>query len=191
MKLYEITEDLKAVEELFNSAVDENGEPRELTAEEQEFLNSCFQVSSEEFETKFDNFGRFMANLKAQAEEADGARKAIKSEVDRLSARAKAFENRRDIVKNYLFFNMQNLKIDKYKSSLFSAGIQTTPYKVTSCGSLKDIPEQFLKPREIDASAIKAAIKDGEIKEIDGVLFYDGEELQGVKATKGQTLVIR
>lgn len=191
MKLYEISSDLVAVQELFESAVDENGEPRPLTEEEENFLKSCFNDSQEQFEAKFDSYGKFMANLKAQAEEAEGAKKAMKSEIDRLNARAKAFSNRRESVKNYLYFNMKSIGIDKFKSSLFSAGIQATQLGVTQNGSISKIPEEFLKPRELNTTAIKAAIKDGKIKVIDGDLFYNGEQLNGVKAEKGETLVVR
>lgn len=103
MKMYEITEDLRAIDELFNSAVDENGQPRELTDEEKQFLTECFSNSKEDFEEKFDSYGKYLAILKAQAEAADGERKAMKNEMDRLSARAKAYTNRRDSIKSYLF----------------------------------------------------------------------------------------
>ena len=191
MKMYEITSDLAAIDELFNSAVDENGEPRPLTPEEEEFLKNELTCSSEQFAGKFDSYCGYMADLKRQSEEADGKRKSWKSEIDRLSARSKAFLNRRDSMKNYLFFNMKSLGIEKYKTSLFSAGVQATPLSVTNNGKLKNIPEEFLKPRELNTTAIKDAIKDGSIKVIDGDLYFNGEQLDGVRAEKGETLVIR
>lgn len=192
MKMYEITEDLRAIDELFNSAVDENGQPRELTDEEKQFLTECFSNSKEDFEEKFDSYGKYLAILKAQAEAADGERKAMKNEMDRLSARAKAYTNRRDSIKSYLFFNMQNLGIEKYKTSLFSANVQLSPISVSCIGNVDKLPEDFLKPREADTTAIKKAIKDGEIVVTDsGDLYYDGEKMEGLKAEKNKILVIR
>lgn len=191
MKMYEITEDLRAIEELFNSAVDENGEPRELTEEEGRFLADCFTNSQEDFEKKFDDYGKFLANLKAQSEIADAERKAMKSEMDRLSTRAKVYTNRRDAVKNYLYFNMKNISLDKYKTALFSANIQQAPLSIKQMGVSKNIPEQFLKPREISTTAIKAAIKDGSVKIVGDELFFNGEQLEGLTAERGEILVIR
>lgn len=189
--MYEITEDLRAIEELFNSAVDENGEPRELTEEEGRFLADCFTNSQEDFEKKFDDYGKFLANLKAQSEIADAERKAMKSEMDRLSTRAKVYTNRRDAVKNYLYFNMKNISLDKYKTALFSANIQQAPLSIKQMGASKNIPEQFLKPREISTTAIKAAIKDGSVKIVGDELFFNGEQLEGLTAERGEILVIR
>ena len=190
--LYQISEDIKAVDDLFNSAVDENGEPRELTEEEQNFLQDCFKCSQEDFENKFDSYGKYMANLKLQSDNADAERKNFKAELDRLSSRAKVFENRRTSLKNYLFYAMQNLKMDSYKSSLFSAKVQQTPVSIKTEGDVGNLPERFLKPREVNTSAIKECLKSGTIKQLDdGSLVYNGELLEGIKAERGTILVIR
>jgi len=191
MKMYEISQDIKALQDLFDSAVDENGEPRELNDDEKAYLNDCALKSEDDFNSKFDSYCKFMANLKADADAADGERKALKSELDRLSSRAKAMSNRREAVKSWLFYNMQILGIEKHKTSLFSANTQATPMAIKCVSILKDIPECFLKPRELNTTAIKEAIKTGSIKVVDNELFYEGVCLDGVLAETSKILVIR
>jgi hypothetical protein len=126
MTLYAITEDLKALNKLLEEMVDDEGNPREPTAEELETMKQWFECSQADFEAKFDNYCKFIKNLKIEAEAADGERKAYKGELDRLSKRAKAFENRAKSVNGLLWFAMQNLGMKKYKTALFSAGEQNT-----------------------------------------------------------------
>ena len=68
MKIYEITDDFKALQSLVESLVDEDGEPREPTEEEFETMKEWFQDTEAEFEAKFDNYCRFIKNLKMSAE---------------------------------------------------------------------------------------------------------------------------
>lgn len=129
MTLYEITNDVLQINELLESAVDSDGNPRDLTPEEENIIREWFATSKEDFDAKFDNYGRFITNLKIQAETADNERKTYKEELDRLSSRAKGFESRRKSVLGGLRYAMEKLGIDKYKTSLFSAGIQNTALK--------------------------------------------------------------
>lgn len=194
MKLYEITDDVKAVYDLFQSAVDDEGNPRPLTEDEEKYLQECFNVSKDDFEKKFDSYGKFMANLKLEADNAEAERKNFKAEMDRLSSRAKAYENRRERVKAYLFYAMQNIGIDKFKSSLFSANVQSSPLsvEVVDSSTVKAIPDKFLKPREVNLVAVKEGIKNGTIIVTDsGKLFYEGEVMPGLMAKRNKILVIR
>lgn len=201
MTLYAITEDLKALNKLMEEMVDDEGTPREPTEEELETMKKWFECSQADFEQKFDNYCKFIKNLKIEAEAADGERKAYKGELDRLSKRAKAFENRAKSVNGLLWFAMQNLGMKKYKTALFSAGEQNTQIKIEPlAGSdLKEVPEEFLKPRELDTAAVKDAIKSGLLKQGDGTplgatkLFYakTGEELKDVRWAQGTALIIR
>lgn len=201
MTLYAITEDLKALNKLMEEMVDDEGTPREPTAEELETMKKWFECSQADFEQKFDNYCKFIKNLKIEAEAADGERKAYKGELDRLSKRAKAFENRAKSVNGLLWFAMQNLGMKKYKTALFSAGEQNTQIKIEPlAGSdLNEVPEEFLKPRELDTMAVKDAIKSGLLKQGDGTplgatkLFYakTGEELKDVRWAQGTALIIR
>lgn len=194
MTLYEITNDVLQINELLESAVDSDGNPRDLTPEEENIIREWFATSKEDFDAKFDNYGRFITNLKIQAETADNERKTYKEELDRLSSRAKGFESRRKSVLGGLRYAMEKLGIDKYKTSLFSAGIQNTALKIEQTGTLKDIPEKYLKPRELSTSAVKTGIQNGDLIKTDGgyiLLAKTGEVLEGIKAVQGTTIVMR
>ena len=201
MTLYEITGDLKALNQLMEDMVDEEGNPREPTPEELETMQKWFECSSSEFEQKFDNYCKFIKNLKIEAAIADDERKNYKAELDRLSKRSKAFENRAKSINGLLWFSMQNLGMKKYKTALFSAGEQNTQIKIEPLAgsTLKEVPDEFLKPREIDITKIKNAIKDGILKQGNGTplgetkLFFadTGKELKDIRWAQGTALIIR
>lgn len=199
-KMYEITGDLLTLDKMLAEIVDEDGNPREPTEEERKTLEEWFKCSLQDFETKFDNICKYIKNLKIEAEVAEGERKAHKDELDRLSKRAKAYENKAKNINGFLWFSMQRLGLKKYKTSLFSAGEQNTQIKVEALlgSDLRFVPEEFLKPRELDTTKIKEALSSGRLIRGDGtplgenkVFFADGKELKDVRATQGQALIIR
>lgn len=203
--MYEIGKDLLALNDLLESLVDDDGNPREPTEEEQETLKSWFQMSYSDFETKFDSYCKFIKNQKIAADIAESERKVFKDEMDRLSKRAKACENRAKSLQTLLQWNMETINTHKFKSELFTATIQEGQVSVAAlAGSdLSKIPEKFLKPREIDTTAIKQAIKDGKLllgKDIPGTSplkashLFDAEtkeEIPNIYWTKTPFLVIR
>lgn len=190
MKMYEISEDLRQIDELFSSAVDENGEPRELTSEESEFLKNCLCESSEQFKEKFDNYGRYLSNLKAQSDCAEAELKTLQSEEKRLRSRATAFDSRRKSLLEYIKFNLKNIGLDSYKTALYSIRIQKAPEKVELIGNSEALPDEFKKPCEMSSSAIRKAIKDGNIKIIGDTVFYKGEEIP-LRITPQDSIVLR
>lgn len=199
--MYEITGDLLGLQRLMEEMVDEDGNPREPTEEELDTMRGWFELSEEQFTAKFDSCCKFIKNLKIDAENADAERKSHKAEMDRLSRRSKAFANRADSVKGLLWYSMQRLRLNEFKTSLFSAKEQNTQITVSALdgASLCDVPDEFLKPREIDTAAVKAAIKSGELKCGDGTplgeskLFFarNGKELKNVRWHQGTALYIR
>ena len=199
MTLYQISDDLKALQNLVESLVDEDGEPREPTEEEAKIILGWFDNSETELKTKFDNYCRFIKNINLSAKHADSERKLYKAELDRLSRRAKAFENTAKRVQDCLWRNFQKLGIKKFKTDLFSAGEQNTALSVSvqSTADLTAVPDEYLKPREIDATAIKAALKTGELVQKEGIenrgkiFTREGDEIKGVLALTGTTFVIR
>lgn len=199
MTLYQISDDLKALQNLVESLVDEDGEPREPTEEEAKIILGWFDNSETELQTKFDNYCRFIKNINLSAKHADSERKLYKAELDRLSRRAKAFENTAKRVQDCLWRNFQKLGIKKFKTDLFSAGEQNTALSVSvqSTADLSAVPDEYLKPREIDATAIKAALKTGELVQKEGIenrgkiFTREGDEIKGVLALTGTTFVIR
>ena len=208
MTLYEITGDLLALNNLMDSLVDENGEPRGMTPEETETAREWFNLDESDFKKKFDNICKFIKNLKLSAEQAEAERKLYADELARLSRRAKAFEARAKGIQSLLWWGMDKLGLSKagYKTDLFSAKEQNTQKQINT-GALfdwHDIPEEYLKQPELDTVAIKQALKDGELYQkdeadagidYDKLFFRNGEykdqPLKGISCTQGRALVIR
>lgn len=202
MRLYDIASDMLAAEKLIEESrerVDENGEPVGLSEEDMNYINECFTCSAEQFEHKFDGYCKFIKNYRIEAQNIDAERKNYKAEMDRLSKRSKTAENIADRLQDMLQMNMERLGMQKWKTELFSAGIQATQLSIKprEGSNLSGIPDCYLKPRELDTAAIKADIKAGKLKVIEDGIDYgsvctaDGTKLNGVFARKGKTLVIR
>jgi hypothetical protein len=62
---------------------------------------------------------------------------------------------------------------------------------------LKTLPEEFLKPRELDTVAVKDALKDGLLIQKEGAENYgkvftrEGEEIKGLMVIQGTNFIIR
>jgi hypothetical protein len=202
MTIYNIISDIHALEGLINGLADEEtGEAREFTEEEKQSFLAWVNENEANFKEKFNNICRFFKNLQAQAGVAAAEKDALRAEMDRLSKRAKARENEADRLKSLLWFALDSLKMRKFRTELFSAGIQNTrkSARPTSSFNPDDIPAAYLK-RELSLSAIADAVKAGELYEKEGPenhakLFYRGEsgeqELKGVSYIQGETLAIR
>jgi hypothetical protein len=200
MTLYQITDDLLTINQLLEEMVDEEGNPREPTEEEMNYLREQFIMSNSDFEKKTENICKFIKNLKLQAENVKAEKDSYKAELDRLSRRAKAFENRASCVQNVLRYGMERLGETKIKTDLFTANIQNTQMIVdaTSTINFDDIPEQYKKVSvELDKVAIKKALKDGLLMQKSGPENYgklfdaEGNLLPGITAVQGTALVIR
>jgi hypothetical protein len=202
MTIYNIISDIRALEGLINSLTDEEtGEVREITDEEKQSFLEWVNENETNFKEKFNGICRFFKNLQAQAEVAAAEKETLAAEMNRLSKRANARENESKRLKSLLWFALDSLKMQKFKTELFSAGIQNTrkSVKPTSVFNPDEIPTVYLK-RELAPSAITEAVKAGTLYEKEGPenitkLFYrDGSgehELKGVAYIQGTALVIR
>ena len=199
MTLYEITEDILAINNLLETCVDEEGNPREPTEEEFEMLKNEFILTNENFEKKTENICKFIKNLNIEAENIEAERKSYKSEMDRLSKRAKAYSNKAETIKNVLRFAMERLGTKKIKTTLFSAGIQNTQIKIseTSTIDFSLIPDRYKKVTyELNKDAIKKDLKEGILFTKEGPenyskVFTENGVLAGITAVQGTALVIR
>ena len=199
--MYEITGDLIELNKLMDDIVDENGEPREPTEAELETMRDWFKTSEAEFKEKFDNYCKFIKNLQIEASVATAEKEAHKKEMDRLSKRSKAMENRAVTVKNLLWWSMDKLGLSKegFKTSLFSAKEQNTKGSIVELTTYdyRKIPEEFLKQPELDKTAITQALKDGELIQKEGqenygkIFLRNGEVLEGLSYVQGKALYIR
>ena len=198
-KLYDIAEDLLSLNDLMESLVDENGEPREPTDEEIQEMRKWFEVTQEELQNKFDSYCKFIKNLKLSSENADSERKNMKDELDRLAKRAKARENQRNAVQGLLRWNLERLGIKTFKSDLFTANIQNGQKQVSlaSTAKIEELPAEYLKPRELDTVAVKDALKDGLLIQKEGAENYgkvftrEGVEIKGLLVIQGTNFIIR
>lgn len=192
MTLYEITAEAVEIEELFENAVDENGEPRELTQEEKEILNKWILANEETFKEKFDGYGKLIENLLIQSQIAKATRDTLKGELDRLTKRAKTAENRVEQLKNSLLWAMKTMKIDSVKTALFSAKVGLSRGSVnTDEADPNSLPLEFIK-KEVCKSAIQDALKNGKLTKTEsGMILKNGEILEGLRFEQKETLTIR
>lgn len=144
--IYEITSDWFRVQDMM-------GDP-EL---DPQTLADTLEAIEGELEVKAENYAKVMKNL-------EGDIVAIKAEIDRLTAKKRAIENNIKNMKATLQNVMEVTGKTKFKTDLFSFGIQkNAPSVVIDVEDVRDIPEDYLKFKEpeVDKTAIKAAINDG------------------------------
>lgn len=143
--LYDLTEQFQ---ELLSMALDPD-------VDEQALADTMEGIECE-IEEKADGYAKVMKELKAIAD-------ARKAEAKRLLDGAKSVEANIDRMKSALETAMRATGKMKFKTALFSFGIQKNVPSVSILDESK-IPEQFLIPQspKIDKRAIMAALKDGE-----------------------------
>lgn len=110
-----------------------------------------------ELEVKAENYAKVMKNL-------EGDIVAIKAEIDRLTSKKKAIENNIKNMKATLQSVMEATGKTKFKTELFSFGIQKNAPSVVIDTDINNLPPEFLKFREpeVNKTAIKEAIQNGE-----------------------------
>lgn len=102
-----------------------------------------------EFEAKADGYAKIIRNLTSDVE-------GLKAEIDRLQSRKKTLENNISALKNRLEDSMIQTGKEKFKTELFSFGIQNNPPKVV-IDDYSKIPAEYLIEQEpkIDNKSIK------------------------------------
>lgn len=149
MNLYEITGQFK---ELLDMAETENID--------QEMINDTLESVAFEFEEKADAYAKVMKAL-------EGNVNALDAEIDRLEQKKKTIKNNISSMKYSLERAMTETGKKKFKTTLFSFGMQKNPASVV-IDDEGSIPESFLiaqKPK-VDKTGIKNYLK--ELEEING-----------------------
>lgn len=139
---------------------------------DQQTLNDTLEGIEGEFEVKAEAYAKVMKNLEADAE-------GLKNEIDRLTQRKRAIDNNIKRLKETLQSAMTFTGKTKFKTDLFSFGIQkNAPSVVLETEDLEIVPEEFIRTKyEIDKAAIKDALKAG--AELPGVAHLEqGESLR-------------
>ena len=163
-KIYEITNDYLQIMAMLE---DSDLDPQAL-ADTMEGIEG-------EFEIKAENYAKVMKNL-------EGDILAIKTEIDRLTAKKKALENNIKNMKSTLQTAMETTGKTKFKTELFSFNIQkSAPAVVIDLEDMSKLPSQFIKQRDIEAdkTAIKEALKRGE--NLDGIAHFEQSESLRIK----------
>ena len=120
-------------------------------------LGDTFEAIEGEFEEKADAYARIMKNL-------EGDVAALKNEIQRLSDKKATIENNIKRMKQALQIAMEMTGKVKFKTDLFSFGIQKNTSSVVIDTDINNLDPKFLKFREpeVNKTAIKEAIQNGE-----------------------------
>lgn len=158
--LYELTEQYRQLLEL---AEDPDTDP-EVLADTLEGLDG-------EIEVKADGYAKVIAQVKSDIE-------GLKAEIDRLTNRKRAMENSIKRMKTSLQDAMLATGKRKFKTELFSFGIQKNPM---SCvvEDVEHVPLEYRipQPDKVDKKAIIAAYKAG--RDVSG--FAEVTQSEGVR----------
>ena len=143
MTLYELTDEYR---QLLEMAEDENEDPQVIA--------DTLEAIEGEIEYKADGYARVMRQL-----EYDAA--ALKAEEKRLANRRKTIEGNVARLKANLFDAMRETGKRKFKTDLFSFGIQKNPPSVAFDGG--DIPDRYLLPQppQLDRRLMLEDLKRG------------------------------
>lgn len=145
MTLYEITGDYLRLLEMLED--DGNIDP-------QAFKDTLEGIEGE-FEIKADNYARVIKELNAESEK-------YAAEVGRMQARMETLANRSKMLKQHLYEGMKATGKLKFKTDLFSFGIQKNG-GVQPLELIPDmaVPDEYCK-KEPDNAKIREALKNGE-----------------------------
>ena len=106
MRLYEITGELLALQELLENPLDD-----------EDVLKDTLEAVQGEYEFKLESYCKVIKNLEADIV-------GIKAEVDSLSGKRKVLENNIDRLKKAMFESMKATNTPKVKGQLFTVAIQ-------------------------------------------------------------------
>lgn len=122
-----------------------------------EVLADTMEGLSGEIEAKADGYAKVIAELNAEIA-------GLKAEIERMTNRKTTMENNVKYLKSTLQFAMETTGKTKFKTELFSFGIQKNPASVVIDEPyLENIPDKYLIPQDpkIDKVKIKEDLKAG------------------------------
>lgn len=137
---------------------------------DEDLINDTLEGIDGELEAKADGYARVMRQMDADA-------KAIKAEEERLANRRKSLENRSAALKGRLQQMMEITGKVKFKTELFSFGIQKNPAAVVIDEQyIENIPEEYLirQDPKIDRAKLKEDLKAG--LDLEGIAHLEQSE---------------
>ena len=165
MKLYEITEQMKDVQSMVDDGV-----PLDQ-------LEDTMQLIEMDFKEKAESILFVLANIKGEIE-------SCKTEESRLAGRRKTKESQSEKIKEYLLYNMQELKSGKIDNGVMTASIRkgSPALLITNEDA---IPNEYKKIAVTSSTDKKGLLKA--LKELE-----DGETIEGAEVCAGKnTLTIK
>ena len=173
MTIYEITDDIKALVHLIDeSTIDEEGNPREMSEDDRDFLKPMMDELEINFNEKLEHILKYRTNLQAYV---DG----LKEEEARLHKRRKTTENKITSLQWLLEDSMRKIGAKKIEAGTFTISMQKNPpYAFITNEFL--LPENYLRiipeKREPDKKLILDALKSGQ--PVPGAMISQGESLR-------------
>ena len=162
MNLYTINETLNAMLEMIGERLLEGQEPTEAERE------AVFSLQGD-LPEKLADCGKYVKNATADSE-------ALKAEIERLTARKRAIDNRAEWLKASMLSVMQEHNIERIDDLVMPLRLQNSPDSVV----IKDldlIPEEYTKVKiEANKTAIAKALKAGAV--IDGAVLETKQHLR-------------
>ena len=141
----------------------------EMAEDGEEDLLDTLESIEYEIEDKAENIAKIILNL-------TGSQATLKLEEERLYAKRKSMENKSKELKAYLEEQMVKTGKTKFKTELFSFGIQKNAPSL-DVTSEENIPEEFyVIEKRLNRSDLLKAVKDG--LSIDGVNIKQTESLR-------------
>jgi chaperonin cofactor prefoldin len=124
---------------------------------DKQLISDTLEGLEGEIEIKADGYAKIIRELEGKVD-------LLKNEIDRLSSRRNAIENNIKSLKEALQQTMHITGKTKFKTDLFSFGIQKNPPRLV-IDKPEEIPSEYLIPQEpkIDSKAIKDLLKDKEL----------------------------
>ena len=162
MQLYKITESMKEVQ-----AMVDDGVPLDQ-------LEDTMQLIEMDFKEKAESILFVLANIKSEME-------ACKVEEVRLADRRKAKEKQAEKLKEYLLYNMQELKSGKIDNGVMTANIRTGA-SVLVITNEDAIPNEYKKISVTSSTDKKGLLKA--LKELE-----EGEEIEGAEVGAGKNIL--
>lgn len=166
MRLYEITGEMLALQELLENPLDD-----------EDVLKDTLEAVQGEYEFKLESYCKVIKNLEADIV-------GIKAEVDRLSGKRKVLENNIDRLKKAMFDSMKATNTPKVKGQLFTVAIQKNGgvipinYDKNDKNITANLPDQLVNIVETpNLEAIRELLEAGKV--VDGFTLGErGESLR-------------
>ena len=153
MKLYEITDAYLNLDEV------------EKTDEIIKVLDGI----KDEFDKKAENTVKVIRNFEADIQ-------ALRDEEKRLADKRKSLEKKKEDLKEYLYFNMERMKVKKVNAGIFDINIQKNPQSIKILDD-SIIPDKYkILTYNLDKKQLKEDIKNG--AEIKGAELVQSEGIR-------------